>query len=130
MEPQRPGRMQIDRERWNLEFHQVAPKLHVRITAEARDWRTHLDSIIEQLHRAFQHTEADENSSQQTIASAEGPKIVAWPEIKRMLNQIHNEVHEQLNKLETRERFLNNEFATRTDEYRNKKESLLAKQVR
>lgn len=42
---------------------------------------------------------------------------------------MQNDVHEQLNKLETRERFLNNEFTARTEEFRNKKESFESSKV-
>lgn len=122
--------IQIDRERWDLEYQQVAPKLHIKVTAEARDWRTHLETVLQQLSQAFQVVDAQDSTAQQPGRSTQNAATLATlPEIKRALNQMQTEVQEQLSKLDTRERFLNNEFATRTDVYRNKKELLQIKQA-
>lgn len=114
--------MQIDRERWDLEYQQVAPRLQIRIAAETRDWRTHLDGLTQWLQATFDATEKDAGKQGQQAS-------MAWEQLKKLLNRVHNDVHEQLNKLETRERFLNSEFAARTEEYRNKKESFEARKV-
>ena len=119
--------LQIDRERWDLEYQQVAPKLHIKVTAEARDWRTHLDTVLQQLSQAFQVVDGQDSKAG---GSDQGSSLATVPEIKRTLNQMQSEVQEQLSKLDTRERFLNNELATRTDVYRNKKELLQIKQAR
>lgn len=120
--------VQIDRERWDLEYQQVAPKLHIKVTAEARDWRTHLDTVLQQLSQAFQVVDGQEAKAQHG-GSNQNSKLATVPEIKRTLKQMQTEVQEQLSKLDTRERFLNDEFATRTDVYRNKKELLQIKQA-
>lgn len=54
---------------------------------------------------------------------------IAWHHIKKLLLHLQRDVHDHLNKLETRERFLNSEFAVRTEEFRNKKESFEAIKV-
>jgi hypothetical protein len=97
------------------------------VTAEARDWRTHLETLLQQLSQAFQ---AKDSTAQQPGHSADNGAMASLPEVKRALTQMQAEVQEQLSKLDTRERFLNNEFATRTDVYRNKKELLQIKQAR
>eukprot|EP00892_Ulva_mutabilis_P007190 jgi/Ulvmu1/4843/UM020_0129.1 len=109
----------IDRERWDLEYQQVAPRLQIRIAAEARDWRTHLDGVIQSLQGTFSEATSESSPAQQQAS-------VAWTHVKDMLKHVQNDVNEQLNKLEIRERFLNNEFASRTEEYRNRKESFEA----
>lgn len=114
--------MQIDRERWDLEYQQVAPRLQIRIAAETRDWRTHLDGVKQWLKASFNAAEKDAGTQGQQAP-------VAWKQVKRSLNHVQNDVHEQLNKLETRERFLNNEFTARTEEFRNKKESFESSKV-
>ena len=114
--------MQIDRERWDLEYQQIAPRLQVRIAAETRDWRTHLDGVTQLLQATFNATEKDVGMQGQQAS-------VAWEQLKNLLNHVQKDVHEQLNKLETREHFLNNEFAARTEEFRNKKESFEASKV-
>lgn len=96
----------ISREEWEMETQQVAPQLQIRLPAEARDWRTNLEGA------AKDRTQIDES----------------WKEAKASLSRVCTEITEHLQKVETRERFLNNEFASRTDEYRNKKEIFTQKQ--
>ena len=114
--------VQIDRERWDLEYQQVAPKLQIRIGAEARDWRTHLDGVMQCLQSTFSEEEAQGGPARQQAG-------ILWPQVKSLLRIVQSDVNEQLNKLETRERFLNHEFAARTEEFRDKKESFEASKV-
>ena len=125
--------LQIDREQWDLEYQQVAPRLHIRVAAEARDWRTHLEAASEHLRRAFPDHDSAPATSGADHASGVSPAamaVQAWPQTKKHLQQVHNEVSEQLAKISTREHFLNSEFAARTDEYRNKKMLHEQKQAR
>lgn len=117
--------MQIDADQWALEYEQVAPLLQIRIAAEARDWRTHVDAAASQLRRAFP---VDGRSS--TPSSASSAPSVEWATTQKQLHLVGTEVAEQLAKISTREQFLNGEFASRTEEYRNKKANHETKQVR
>jgi hypothetical protein len=126
------GSMQIDREQWDLEYQQVAPRLQIRVAAEARDWRTHLDAASEQLLRTFPEESSLHAATGMVSTHFEGVgsgSIPAWPQTKKHLQQVQAEVAEQLTKIETREQFLNNELTSRTDEYRNKKQIHEHKQV-
>lgn len=100
--------LQIDREQWEMEYQQVAPKLQIRVAAEARDWRTHLEAALQ---------------DKQGL-------VKLWPDSQTALKHVQQGILEQLEKVEDRENYLNNEFASRTDEYRNKKEIFIQKQVR
>lgn len=115
---------QIDREQWDLEYQQVAPRLQIRLAAEARDWRTHLETAADHLRRTFPSSEkeAAHSSSHDTIAAV-------WPVTKKHLHRVRQEVSEHLDKIDSREEFLNNELAARTDEFRNKKQIHKRKQV-
>lgn len=117
--------VQIDRVQWDLEYHQVAPRLQIRVAAEARDWRTHLEGAVEQLHRTFPKDKSSVTPSKEDLETIGA----AWPQTKQHLQQISTEIAEQLTKIDTREQFLNNELAARTDEYRNKKHIHERKQV-
>jgi hypothetical protein len=100
--------MQIDREQWEMEYQQVAPKLQIRVAAEARDWRTHLEAALQ-----------DKESL-----------VKLWPDSQTALKHVQQGILKQLAKVDNRENYLNNEFASRTDEFRNKKEVFIQKQVR
>ena len=102
-----PSCLQIDPAMWELEVQQVAPKLLIRVAAEARDWRTHLDAA---------------SRDKEVLTKA-------WPPAQTSLLRLRGEVTEHLAKVDTREAFLNGEFAAWTDEYRNKKEVFASKQV-
>jgi Intra-flagellar transport protein 57 len=112
---------QVDREQWIMEYQQVAPQLQVRIdAADARDWRSQLESAVQHQQLAFSgQTEA------QLIKTSHAEEGTAhrWRNTRLALQQLKTDIAEQLGQVKTREQFLNNEFASRTDEFRNKREN-------
>ena len=48
--PQRPEEIlqsTTDAEEWHLEVERVAPQLKVTVRVDARDWRTHLEQVLD-----------------------------------------------------------------------------------
>lgn len=120
----------MDRHQWELEYQQVAPQLQIQIAAaDARDWRGQCEAAVSHQERAF----ASSSSAAAASHDAAGRKAAAgggWPATRATLQQVRADVTEQLSKIDTRERFLNNEFTTRTSEYRNKRENFDRTQAR
>lgn len=114
-----------------MEYQQVAPQLQIRVgAADARDWRTQLETAISNLHKAFPQMLAPTAALDSRKPLEDIGRVHTWHDIKMVLHQLSSEVHEQLAKIQSREKFLNNEFAARTDEYRNKKGNFDLLQVR
>lgn len=105
--------MQVDREAWDLEYQQVVPRLQIRVAADARDWRSHLDTAAEHLRRAFP-------LAAERKGAGDAP-MSAWPQTKRFLAQVQAEVGEHMDRISFREQFLNNELAQEVTEYRTRK---------
>ncbi|KAK3239465.1 hypothetical protein CYMTET_16032 [Cymbomonas tetramitiformis] len=103
-----PLESKIDAAEWKLELERVGPQLRVTVVPDGKDWRTHL----EQTH---QH--------QQTIEDA-------LPDSKSQLDRVESEVTGALEKITTREKFVNNQFEHLTREYRAVREQLAQVQER
>lgn len=123
----------MDREQWDLECQQVMPRLHIRLGAEVRDWRSHLDTAAAQVQRAFVDGD-DEPRSDATrsvaAASARGDASLAWPGTKRQLQHVQSEVADKLAKIDTREELLNGQFASETQQYLSQKQRHTTRQAR
>ncbi|XP_037941348.1 intraflagellar transport protein 57 homolog [Teleopsis dalmanni] len=85
-----------DKEEWRLEFERVLPQLKVFVKSDARDWRSHLSQI-----ETFK-TNIDE------IAE----------ETQNQLKKLHGDFTFSIDKVESREKHLNNELQTLISEYK------------
>lgn len=124
--------MQVDREQWDLEYQQVVPHLQIRVAAEARDFRAHLEAAAEQMQRVFpdddlQHRSLD-NKTPVSAESALGLRLT-WGQTRKNLQHTQNEIADHLTKIATREDLLNDQFAAQTAEYQNQKQRHTKQQV-
>ncbi|KAK1173585.1 hypothetical protein AOXY_G3736 [Acipenser oxyrinchus oxyrinchus] len=85
-----------DAAEWNLEVERVLPQLKVTIRTDNKDWRIHLD----QMH---QHKEGIESSLKET---------------KGYLNRLQEEISKTLEKVASREKYINNQLEHLIHEYR------------
>ncbi|PNG99896.1 Intraflagellar transport protein 57, partial [Tetrabaena socialis] len=86
----------VDPTLWKIELERVAPKLRITIAADSKDWRSHLDE-------AHQHKEVINK---------------AWPDSKQSLERLRADLNSTLEKLQTREKFLNEQFEGLMQQYR------------
>eukprot|EP00193_Tetraselmis_chui_P021078 CAMPEP_0177795464 /NCGR_PEP_ID=MMETSP0491_2-20121128/26246_1 /TAXON_ID=63592 /ORGANISM="Tetraselmis chuii, Strain PLY429" /LENGTH=454 /DNA_ID=CAMNT_0019318295 /DNA_START=70 /DNA_END=1433 /DNA_ORIENTATION=+ len=92
----------VDPAEWKLELERVGPKLKITLAADTKDWRSHLE-------QAHSHKKEIEQ---------------LLPESKVHLDKVNAEVTAELEKVGTRERFLNNQFDALIMEYRLVRERL------
>ncbi|XP_017856812.1 PREDICTED: intraflagellar transport protein 57 homolog [Drosophila arizonae] len=85
-----------DQQEWRLELERVLPQLKVFVKADARDWRTHI-SQMETL-----------NTSIANVAET----------TQAQLKKLHSEFTFSLEKIESREKHLNNEFQQLIQQYK------------
>ncbi|CAH2223003.1 intraflagellar transport 57 homolog [Pelobates cultripes] len=85
-----------DAAEWNLEVERVLPQLKVVIRTDNKDWRVHVD----QMH---QHKDGIETSLKET---------------RGYLDKLHNEISKTLEKVGSREKYINNQLDPLVQEYR------------
>ncbi|XP_075051015.1 intraflagellar transport protein 57 homolog [Mixophyes fleayi] len=85
-----------DASEWYLEVERVLPQLKVTVRTDNKDWRVHVD----QMH---QHKDGIETSLKET---------------KGYLDKLHNEISKTLEKVGSRERYINNQLDPLVQEYR------------
>ncbi|MBN3321848.1 IFT57 protein, partial [Atractosteus spatula] len=85
-----------DAAEWNLEVERVLPQLKVTIRTDNKDWRVHVD----QMH---QHRDGIESSLKET---------------KGYLNKLQEEISKTLEKIGSREKYINNQLEHLIQEYR------------
>uniref|UniRef100_A0A8D0HWQ5 Intraflagellar transport protein 57 homolog n=1 Tax=Sphenodon punctatus TaxID=8508 RepID=A0A8D0HWQ5_SPHPU len=85
-----------DAAEWNLEVERVLPQLKVTIRTDNKDWRIHVD----QMH---QHKDGIESALKDT---------------RGYLDKLHNEISRTLEKVSSRERYINNQLEHLVQEYR------------
>uniref|UniRef100_A0A8C8VDR7 Intraflagellar transport protein 57 homolog n=1 Tax=Pelusios castaneus TaxID=367368 RepID=A0A8C8VDR7_9SAUR len=85
-----------DAAEWNLEVERVLPQLKVTIRTDNKDWRIHVD----QMH---QHKDGIESALKET---------------KGYLDKLHNEISRTLEKVNSREKYINNQLEHLIQEYR------------
>ncbi|XP_028646728.1 intraflagellar transport protein 57 homolog [Erpetoichthys calabaricus] len=85
-----------DATEWNLEVERVLPQLKVTIRTDNKDWRIHVD----QMH---QHKDGIESSLKDT---------------KTYLNKLQDEISKTLEKVASREKYINNQVKDLIQEYR------------
>jgi len=86
----------IDPEEWKVELERVGPKLKITLAADTKDWRSHLE-------QAHNHKKEIEQ---------------LLPDSKSHLDRVRDDVTGELEKISTRERFLNGQFDAIIMEYR------------
>ncbi|XP_034247885.1 intraflagellar transport protein 57 homolog [Thrips palmi] len=89
-------------EDWQLELERVLPQLKVTIKTDSRDWRSHL----QQMHS--QH-----EGIQESLSSA-----------KTRLDKLYSDITQTMDKIKSREKFLNNQLDPTLVEYRTVQEEL------
>ncbi|OCT92358.1 intraflagellar transport protein 57 homolog isoform X1 [Xenopus laevis] len=85
-----------DAAEWILEVERVLPQLKVTIRTDNKDWRVHVD----QMH---QHRDGIDTSLKET---------------KGYLDKLHNEIAKALEKVSSREKYINNQLEQLVQEYR------------
>ncbi|XP_070799866.1 intraflagellar transport protein 57 homolog isoform X2 [Pituophis catenifer annectens] len=86
----------VDAAEWNLEVERVLPQLKVTIRTDNKDWRIHVD----QMH---QHQDGIESALKDT---------------RGYLDKLHNEISRTLEKVSSREKYINNQLEHLVQEYR------------
>ncbi|GBG73951.1 hypothetical protein CBR_g17666 [Chara braunii] len=86
----------VDPHEWKLELERVGPQLRVTAVADVKDWRTHLDQTKQMHEQITKHL----------------------PECKFQLEKVESEVASALEKLGTREKYINTQLDQLTQEYR------------
>ena len=89
-------------EEWKLEVERVTPSLKVTIRTDNKDWRTHVDQM-------GQH----KNGIEKSLNSA-----------KSQLDRLHDEIQRVLEKVNSREKYINNQLEGNMQEYRNAQDRL------
>ena len=92
----------VDAELWRQEVERVAPQLRVTTVADAKDWRSHVEQT-HHYHRGIQKS---------------------FPEAKSALEKVRLAVEDSVEKLGTREKYINHQFENLTSEYRSVREQL------
>ncbi|XP_071957784.1 intraflagellar transport protein 57 homolog [Antedon mediterranea] len=87
---------------WKLEVERVMPSLKVHIRTDNKDWRTHVD----QMH---QHRDGIDNALSQTQGH---------------LGKLHDEITKTLEKIGSREKYINNQLEHLLQEFRAMQDSL------
>lgn len=87
---------------WKLEVERVLPQLKVTIRTDNKDWRVH----VEQMH---QHKDGIETSLTET---------------KSYLDKLHDEITRTLEKINSREKYINNQLEHLLVEFRGAQDSL------
>ncbi|XP_025914142.1 intraflagellar transport protein 57 homolog isoform X3 [Apteryx mantelli] len=85
-----------DAAEWNLEVERVLPQLKVTVRTDNKDWRIHVD----QMH---QHKDGIESALKET---------------RGYLDKLHNEISRTLEKINSREKYINNQLEHLVQEYR------------
>eukprot|EP00163_Fabomonas_tropica_P032776 TRINITY_DN835_c1_g1_i1.p1 TRINITY_DN835_c1_g1~~TRINITY_DN835_c1_g1_i1.p1 ORF type:complete len:446 (+),score=135.89 TRINITY_DN835_c1_g1_i1:168-1505(+) len=104
--PKRKGIMhsKIDPATWKLELERVGPLLKVKVQSDVREWRSRVDQLTK-----FLDTMETE-----------------FPANKAQLDKIAGEVRQVLDKIESREKYYNNQLEHLVSEYRIAQEKLLS----
>ncbi|KAJ3278728.1 Intraflagellar transport protein 57, partial [Borealophlyctis nickersoniae] len=91
-----PIKPKIDPAEWKLEVERVSPMLRVQIANDNKDWRIHVDQM--QLH-------------QKAIGSS-------LTDTQSQLAKLHTEIEKTLEKISSREKYINTQFESQIEEYR------------
>ncbi|KAJ3014019.1 Intraflagellar transport protein 57 [Thoreauomyces humboldtii] len=86
----------IDAAEWRLEVERVTPMLRVQIPNDNKDWRIHVENM---------------RNHHKTITSS-------LSETQSQLDKLHAEIEKTLEKISSREKYINTQFEAQTEEYR------------
>ncbi|KNE59597.1 hypothetical protein AMAG_03855 [Allomyces macrogynus ATCC 38327] len=92
----------VDAAAWQAELDRVTPLLKVQLTADHKDWRMHLAHL---------------QQYQGAIAAVAGPT-------RDQLAKLNKEIEQTLDKIESREKYINAQFETLVDEHRGVQQAL------
>ncbi|KAI9207305.1 intra-flagellar transport protein 57 [Polychytrium aggregatum] len=92
----------IDPAEWRIEVERVSPFLKVQITNDNKDWRIHLEQM--QHHKVTIHSSLSET--------------------KTHLTKLHAEIEKTLEKIVSREKYINTQFEGQTEEFRSLQDQL------
>uniref|UniRef100_A0A0G4I6F1 Intraflagellar transport protein 57 n=1 Tax=Chromera velia CCMP2878 TaxID=1169474 RepID=A0A0G4I6F1_9ALVE len=93
---------QVDPNEWALEVERATPKLKVHVPSDSKEWRAHQEQS-----RHFKKTLDD-----------------LFPQTKRTLNQIRSEVQQVLERIRTKEVWINAQFESKILEHQGTKSEL------
>lgn len=105
MESQKPEEIlesNTDKENWKLEIERVLPQLKVTIKSDPRDWRSHLEQM--KLHRS---------GIEEALTNT-----------KVQLDKLHTDISRTLEKISSREKFLNSQMEPLLAQYRTLQDQL------
>ncbi|KAI8923781.1 intra-flagellar transport protein 57 [Entophlyctis helioformis] len=91
-----PIKPKVDPNEWRLEVERVTPMLKVQIPNDNKDWRIHLEQI---------------NHHEKTINSS-------MAETQTQLTKLHSEIEKTLEKIASREKYINTHFEPQIEQYR------------
>ncbi|KAJ3355960.1 Intraflagellar transport protein 57 [Entophlyctis luteolus] len=94
--PALPVRPKIDQAEWRLEVERIAPMLRVQISNDNKDWRIHLEQIA---------------TNNMTIGKSLSSS-------KSQLERLHTEIEKTLEKIASREKYINTQFEGNIEEQR------------
>ncbi|KAI8618712.1 intra-flagellar transport protein 57 [Chytriomyces sp. MP71] len=94
--PALPPRPKVNQDEWKLEVERVAPMLRVQISNDNKDWRIHLEQMA---------------SNHMTI-------VTSLSESKSHLGRMHAEIEKTLEKISSREKYINTQFESQIEEQR------------
>ncbi|KAI8908102.1 intra-flagellar transport protein 57 [Powellomyces hirtus] len=86
----------VDLSEWRLEVERVTPMLKVQIPNDNKDWRIHVENM---------------RHHQKLITSS-------LSETQTQLDKLHTEIEKTLEKISSREKYINTQFESQTEEYR------------
>lgn len=93
---------QVDVNEWKLEIERVLPKLKVHIRADNKDWRSH-----------YEQMQQYSNGINQTLQDTQN-----------QLDKLHNEIKKTLEKVGSREKYINSQLESMVQEYRSNQDKL------
>ncbi|KAJ9508190.1 hypothetical protein QJQ45_021540, partial [Haematococcus lacustris] len=138
----------VDPTAWRLELERVAPRLRILLSADNKDWRSHLEEVQQHSKEVIIIiiiitiaiaiiTISNNRSSSSVNLTWHGPVGVigivaiywhcsdyvqaistAWPDSRVVLEKLSSELDASLDKLTSRERFLNEQFERLMAQYR------------
>eukprot|EP00042_Codosiga_hollandica_P025018 m.108578 g.108578 ORF g.108578 m.108578 type:complete len:424 (+) comp51742_c0_seq5:91-1362(+) len=92
----------VDQTAWRLEVESVLPQLKIVVKADTKDWRQHLESMHEH---------------EKTMADAFG-------KTKAQLDKLHAEIARAIEKMDSRDKYINAQLEGLIHEYRNQQDAL------
>ncbi|KAJ3056522.1 Intraflagellar transport protein 57 [Rhizophlyctis rosea] len=116
---QPPIKPKIDPAEWKLEVERVTPLLKVQIANDNKDWRIHLDQM--HLHQKvghrlmMKHHGKKINKAYDWILQTIGTSLI---DTRGQLTKLHTEIEKTLEKISSREKYINTQFEPQIEEYR------------